>query len=428
MINSSPIRCAKEKPEHSGMTLVEMLVAMAATLLLMSVVAQLFGVLGRTVSASTNTQAMNAALRSASRLLRQDLDGITVDPTPPVRADKDLGYLEIIEGSAKDGTGVAADWDDVILFTSTNLTEPFRGMVGGQAGFQSQSAEVAWFCAQSSDQPLASMGITLYTLYRRQLLTSAFVGQSPFLVDSRKSLTSWADFYQQNDISARLDGGYIYPNSLSDLTKRENRFLHGTVFPYQYLSGGTSGVNFAGTAREGDDVVLVNVIGFDVRVYDPLAPIQISGGVAVAPGDNGFSTNGTTTGRGAYVDMGWDPSLTTPIDATATFPPSGQSPFQGRGVSIRNQNDPLSFTLPTYDTWSSHYETNGQDENNFRGVDEGSDGKDSNADGLVDEATEQETAPPYPVRLQALEVRIRCCDPRSRQIRQVTVRHAFAPH
>ena len=427
MINSSPLLCSAVKPCRSGMTLVEMLVAMAATLLLMSVVAQLFGVLGRTVSASTNTQEMNAALRSATRLLRQDLDGITVDPSPPVRADEDRGYLEIIEGSAKDGTGVAADWDDAILFTSTNLTEPFRGIVGGQAGFQSQSAEIAWFCAQSVDQPLASMGILLYTLHRRQLLTSAFVGQAPFLSDNRTTITSWADFYQQNDLSARLDGGYLYPNSLSDLTKRENRFLHGTVFPYQYLSGGTSGVTFAGTDREGDDVVLTNVIGFDVRVYDPLAPIQSNGTVAVIPGDNGFAPNGTAVTRGAYVDIGWDPSLSTPIAATATFPPAGQSLFQGRGVSISNQNNPFTFTLPTYDTWSSHYETNGQDENGLRGVDEGSDGKDSNADGLVDEATEQETAPPYPVRLQALEVRIRCCDPRSRQIRQVTVRHAFVP-
>jgi hypothetical protein len=428
MIYSPQLRYSRAQPRRSGMTLVEMLVAMAATLLLMGVVAQLFGVLGRTVSASSHAQEMNAALRSASRLLRQDLDGITVDPSPPARADEDLGYLEIIEGTAKDGTGVAADWDDAILFTSTNLTEPFRGMVGGQAGFQSQSAEIAWFCAQSTDQPLASMGITLYTLYRRQLLTSALVGQSPFLVDNRTSFASWADFYQNNDLSARLDGGYIYPNSLSDLTKRENRFLHGTVFPYQYLSGGTTGVTFAGTDREGDDVVLTNVIGFDVRVYDPLAPIQISGGVGVTPGDNGFTNNGTATTSGAYVDIGWDPSLTTPIAATATFPPSGQSLFQGRGVSISNQNNPLSFTLPTYDTWSSHYETNGQDENDLRGVDEGSDGKDSNADGLVDEANEQETAPPYPVRLQAFEIRIRCCDPRSRQIKQVTVRHAFVPH
>jgi prepilin-type N-terminal cleavage/methylation domain-containing protein len=427
MINSPPSHCSYTKPGRSGMTLVEMLVAMAATLLLMSVVAQLFGVLGRTVSSSTNTQAMSAALRSASRLLRQDLNGITVDPAPPTRADQDLGYLEIIEGSAKDGTGVAADWDDALFFTATNVTEPFRGMVGGQTGFQSQSAEIAWFCEQSADQPLAPMGITLYTLYRRQLLTSAFVGQAPFLVDSRTTSDSWAAFYQQNDLSARLDGGYIYPNSLSDLTKRENRFLHGTMFPYQYLSGGTSGVTFAGTAREGDDIVLTNVIGFDVRVYDPLAPIKISGGVGVIPGDNGFSTNGTATARGAYVDMGWDPSLTTPISTTATFPPSGQSPFQGRGVSISNRNIPLSFSLPTYDTWSSHYETNGQDENGLRGVDEGSDGKDSNADGLVDEAAEQETAPPYPVRLKALEIRIRCCDPRSRQIKQVTVRHAFVP-
>lgn len=76
-----------------GMTLVEMLVAMAASLLIMSAVAQVFGVLGRTVSSSANVQEMNGDLRSVARLLRQDLNGLTVDPNPPVSSAKDLGYL-----------------------------------------------------------------------------------------------------------------------------------------------------------------------------------------------------------------------------------------------------------------------------------------------------------------------------------------------
>ena len=433
-----------------GMTLVEMLVAMAASLLIMSAVAQVFGVLGRTVSSSANVQAMNGDLGSVSRLLRQDLTGLTVDPSPPVSAAKDLGYLEIVEGTAKDGTGVTADYDDVLMFTSTNLTEPFRGMVNGTA-FQSQSAEIAWFCSQSANQPLTSMGITLYTLYRRQLLVSAFVGQKPFVPDNdcsscenRANFSTfsslWSEYFSPtsanalskfNDVSVRNEGGVLYPNSLSDLVKPRCRFLHTGAHPgYAFAGASADGAIFpTASGREGADVVLTNVIGFDVRVYDPLAPVQLNNGIPVSPGDPGFSANGVTVASGAYVDLGWgSQSLPNPTLVTAAYPPAGQSYFQGVGVSLANSQNPATYSLPTYNTWSTHYETNGQNDDEDPTIDQGRDGLDSNSNGLVDEDLERETSAPYPVRLRAIEIRIRCCDPRSRQIRQTTARHTFVPH
>jgi hypothetical protein len=416
-------------PARFGMTIVEMLVAMAATLLIMSVVAQLFSLLGRTVSQSTNVQDMNAQLRSAARILRRDLDGITVDAKPPARADREQGYLEIIEGTAKDGLGIAGDWDDAILFTSTSLSEPYRGSLGGIAGgFQSQAAEIAWFCAVSNDQPLASYGITTYTLYRRQLLAAAYIGEGPFATENRVAFSNLPTFYQANDISARCEGlsrEWLYPNSLSDLTKRENRFLHAAAFPHQFLGDGNAGAILTGD-RLGDDVVLTNVIAFDVRVFDPLAAVRSAAGVPAIPGDAGYGS-GAVAGTGAYVDLGWDTTMTNSVAPTATFPPSGQSVFQGRGVSLINAATVSQFSVPTYDTWSTHYETNGRDENGVNGADEGTNGRDDNNNGLVDEFAETETSAPYPIRLRGIEIRIRCCDPRSRQIRQVTVRHAFVP-
>lgn len=421
-------------PFTPGMTLVEMLVAMAASLLIMSAVAQVFGVLGRTVSSSANVQEMNGDLRSASRLLRQDLTGLTVDPNPPVSAAKDLGYLEIIEGTAKDGTSVTADYDDVLMFTSTNLVEPFRGMVNG-IPFQSQSAEIAWFCGPSVDQPLQAANITLYTLYRRQLLVSGYVGQAPFQEDNRADFSTfaslWSTYFKLNDISVRNEKGVIYPNSLGDLVKPRCRFLHTGDYPgFAFAGASADGAIFStSSGREGADVVLTNVIGFDVRVYDPLAPVQLNNGIPVSPGDPGFSTNGTTAALGAYVDIGWGTnSLPNPILIGGAYPPANQSYFQGRGVTLQNSQTPTAFTLPTYNTWSTHYETNGQNDDDDPTIDQGRDGVDSNDNGLVDEDVERETSAPYPVRLRAMEIRIRCCDPRSRQIRQVTVRHAFAPH
>jgi hypothetical protein len=80
-------------------------------------------------------------------------------------------------------------------------------------------------------------------------------------------------------------------------------------------------------------------------------------------------------------------------------------------------------------------------------IDEGTDGKDSDQfapDGQIDEpaydangdgdyddpgddAGEMETSPPYPYPLRGIEVRIRCYEPSSRQVRQVTVRQTFVP-
>lgn len=432
------------RPFHRGMTLVEMLVAMAASLLIMSAVAQVFSVLGRTVSSSANVQDMNGELRSVARLLRQDLGGLTVDPDPPVASDQDVGYLEIVEGAAKDGTGVNADYDDVLMFTSTNLAEPFRGMIDGVA-FQSQSAEIAWFCSQSADQPLADMGITLYTLYRRQLLVSAYVGQGPFITGSASFATyqsTWSNYFgnppdfKSNDLSVRNEKGVLYPNSLGDLVKPRCRFLHTGDYPgFAFAGSSADGARFStASGREGADVVLTNVIGFDIRVYDPLAPVQLTNGIAVSPGDLGFSVNGTAAARGAYVDLGWgSQSLPNPIQVNERYPPTGQSYFQGVGVSLRNTqmtgaNGVIKYLAPTYNTWSTHYETNGQNDDEDPTIDQGRDGLDSNNNGLVDEDIEKETSPPYPVRLRAIEIRIRCCEPRSRQIRQVTVRHAFQPH
>jgi hypothetical protein len=81
-----------------------------------------------------------------------------------------------------------------------------------------------------------------------------------------------------------------------------------------------------------------------------------------------------------------------------------------------------------YDTWSTHYEFNGIDEDNSSVTDQGTNGIDDNSNGIVDEAAEQETSPPYPVALRGLEIRLRVYEPSSRQVRQVTVRHTFVPH
>jgi small basic protein len=69
------------------------------------------------------------------------------------------------------------------------------------------------------------------------------------------------------------------PNGLSDVTKRENRFLHNfsgavsaSAFPYENVLANISSGTLAGN-RIGEDIVLSNVLAFDVRVFDPAAEV-----------------------------------------------------------------------------------------------------------------------------------------------------------
>lgn len=420
-----------------GMTLVEMMVATTATLILMAAVAQVFSVFGSALSDSRSMVELDARMRTVASRLRTDLSGATARPLPPLDPQAGEGYFEIIEGplndlSAPSGTtALAADTDDVLLFTTRNSDIPFIGKTGTSStssGFvESTVAEVIWFL-----RPTVSNTST-FTLYRRQLLVVGLAGFEPFASLANTATTSsWSDFYENHDISARAPvtsgtmiwSGTVTPNTLTDLTRRECRFLHtvtSPTFPFAFVAHQSApapnGLIFTGTSskRIGEDVILTNVLSFDVRVFDPVAPVDVIGDAAVGPGDQGASGGTGSVASGAYVDLG---------NGSAAGPSGPPVRFSTSGTSVGG-----TATLPrTYDTWSTHYESNGVNEDGDALTDEGSDGLDNNNDGQVDEIAEQETSPPYPYPLRGIEVRIRCYEPSSKQVRQVTVRHTFVPH
>jgi type II secretory pathway component PulJ len=404
------------------MTLVEMLVATAMTLIIMGVVAQLFGFLALTLSRSRDTIAMSADARSVANLLRRDLSGLTVKTVPPAPADGESGYLEIIEGSTTDQSAgfsqLTGDCDDVLMLTTRSLDQLFVGQFGSSGSIESPVAEVAWYCRQSpAAYQTQAAGSTLYTLYRRQLLVMDYVGQTPFETSGDNSFSGSLP-NTNYDLSLRADGSLLRPNSLSDLTRREWRFMHNltgttsrTAFPYNATVSNLSTYGQLTGARQGEDIVLTNVLAFDIRVFDPRAPLNDTGVTAVDPGDPGYGSGSSASVNGAYVDLG--------SGAAATA-------LMGSATS-------KSKLTRIYDTWSTHYEFNGIDEDNSGVTDQGTNGIDDNptdpvGGGIVDDITEQETAPPYSVALRGIEIRIRCYEPTSRQVRQVTVRHTFVPH
>lgn len=430
-----------------GMTLVEMIVATTMSLIILGIIAQLFGMLGKGVTGSRAALELSEQLRAVANTLRTDLAGITVSTLPPVSPDSDAGYLELIEGGtpstlapgSTDDPGAATrlvcltgDCDDILLFTTRSFGSPFVGRFS-TGSIESPMAEVAWFCRPAVDQPVT--GSTLYTLYRRQLLVMGYVGAGAFSVTNSISGSLPAE-YANYDLSLRSDGsGSLFPNSLGDLTKRENRFLHNTggtvsaaLYPYANLPTNVAASGPLGGTRAGEDVVLANVLAFDVRVFDPEAPVQNAGTAAVIQGDPGFSAGGTTAAQGAYIDLGWLGGSAVKIGSV--FPPPGTCALLSAGMCVTGTGGTLANrTLDqTYDTGSLHYEFNGIDEDDNGVVDQGTNGLDDNGDGVIDDEAERETSPPYPVPLRGLEVRIRCYEPQSRQVRQVTVRHTFVPH
>ncbi len=417
---------------------------------------------------------------------------IPVDPTDawaprafkPHPDDETIWYADTTVG----------DNDDILMLTTRSADRPFVGrrwnaVTSQVEAIESHVAEVAWF-------------IRGRTLYRRVLLVAPGVNVS----DPR--LFPPAGFYELNDLSvhAKLDASnnlYLVANTLADLTRPENRFAHpqDLGFPFDvrrwgelglptlrecshgnWVAGATnpgqlpitpkpgSSVNgvikidfwndphpweelepMTGThfdffpgPRVAEDVILTNVIGFDIKVWDPGAPIVQDNNdntIVLAPGDpdypppNKIFVDFTPVSYGAYVDLGY-------LNDGYGISNPRYVPLSGMPVpNFHHTGTPLSklqagfgpspgLVARVYDTWSLHYEYDGVDQDNDGMVDEGTDGFDNDqvgVQGVVDDPGERETSPPYPVPLRGIQIKIRVFEPDTRNIREVTIIQDFLP-
>jgi len=308
---------------------------------------------------------------------------------------------------------------------------------------ESDVAEIAWFMRGR-------------TLYRRVLLVRPLPDVD--LRTNNLDVPSVQGFYGRFDISARpaYDGtSHVAYNTLSDLTKRECRYAHryntsggsANSFPFDVRSWGILGLptlrecshgnwsvgvttipsltvpnpytfdfwsqqpfgwssdldRTTGTIleydgpRKADDIVLTNVIGFDVKVWEPA--------------------------KAQYVDLGYEKSLPTasPTVAGSVFYHIGYPKSQ-------LQPSDAAGDARVYDTWSFHYEHDGEPQPaSATTMDLGTNGFDDDSNGIVDDVNEWETMPPYPVPLRGIQVKIRVYEPSSRQIREVSIVQDFLP-
>lgn len=445
-------------------TLVEMLVAMALTLILVYAIAEFYAYVGDSVRDGRAMIEMSGEMRAVSTRLKSDLNSLTVKVQPSTDPGAGQGYFEYYEGPATDrdadangtldyvqatannwdangATSLVGDGDDYLAFTIRASGESFTGRFNGTI-IRSDLAEVVWFTGFVDKDGSSSWSVDEPRfLYRRLLLIRPDLNGTTGYLSSVGSFEDARLFFRNNDLSVRYagnNGGNINfaANSLSDLARRENRFAHWTTgnpgYPAQLLLNPTTNININPNITGniswvlqgntlGEDIILANVLGFDVRAYDTYAPImQDSAGVtAVSPGDPGWNGGLTQLGTGAYVDLGYDGD-------TMVNPDGNWSAFNGAGSDDRSLfsaypgTGTLSALGKTYDTWSADYERNPGNGNAFNGLD------DDNANG-VDDAGERMYPPPYPHQMRGLQVRIRMYEPSSRQSRQATVIADFLP-
>jgi len=364
----TPIRSAP----HRGLTLVEMLVAMAATLLLMGSVAQIFSMVGSQTSEARATAETIDRLRSVRQALQSDLEAITVPTLPWLDPTKTAGYLEVVEGGMhNDYDRVTADetrfgdTDDAIAMTIRSHGAPLL-VRNGTSTVETDTAEVVWFLkANDQNDPKK-----LYTLYRiARPVGNSTNGSSPTLdqltVDRGQRIGT-TEFNAWVGDPARLNVDAL-SNGVRDNAK---------YFP---------------------DIVLTNVLAFDVQVYDPEAPIRGDGTRAFVPSDKGWN-GASEVGRGAFVDLGYRQNTNSHFS-------EGMA-----SNSLTASNAKVWATWPT--TYADEKASNGLDDDMLNGVDD------------PGESTSQ---PPYNQPLRAIKITIRVWEPAGKQVRQVSVVRNFLP-
>jgi len=445
---------SRDIPRRRGFTLVEVMIAMVVTMIIMLAISQLFKDVGDIVRNGRAVVEIAGQVRTVGSRLRLDLSQVSLQVRPWPDSGSGHGYFEYVEGADRDERPNPAtdpdtslgDADDIIMMTCRSQGEPFVGTYNGNT-IESQLAEVIWWTTlvdinDTGNNPGVWDPGESYTLHRRVLLIRPDLNDANGVLSST-AVTDLASFYNSNDVSVRFDHvtSTFTANSLADLTKRENRFAHNppdltvpasptnAVFPFP-LDVALLNTFVQNGDQTGNDVVAVNVVSFDVRVYDPTAEVRsdetitpaVPGTIALIPGDPGWLAATTVIGQGAYVDLNYagNSALSQFSGPTAFVDANGNGTFNpGEGVAD-----------PTYCTWSRHYEHDGlnQDGNRIAAiVDQGTNGLDDDNINGIDDSGERETTPPYPFPLRGLQVTLRVIDRSLGEVRQNTINSNFVP-
>lgn len=438
---------------RKGLSIVELMIAIAISLVVLVVMMQAFRRASKEIKKGRAMIEMASEMRGVGETFRRDLAHLTVSPRVWDLNSEPNGYLEIIEGAQEDATYPAnpglypgmsffGDVDDVIAMTVRSGSKPFRGrwvdtsVVPAQTRIiESYVAEVIWFVFNDNRDDAAANVVDMddqVVLYRRVLLVHPFDPNNPSQpIPLNRTAATPAEvdaFFIENDISARPVGANIVANSLSDLTARENRYAHNqAAFPYLF----DPALLVNRRIPTGEDIMLTNVCGFDIRAYSPDAPIKTPNDTQfLGPNDPNWTQPNTNPAplsmEGAYVDIGWGGTVNGLDDDGPGYDDDGDTaideadevdePDEAEYWFARRAN-PIAGLERTWDSWSPHY---------FYGS-AATNGLDDDGDGIVDDEDESTYTAPFPHPVRGLQLTMRGIEKSTRNIRQVTITSNFVP-
>ena len=288
---------------------------------------------------------------------------------------------------------------------------------------ESQYAEVIWFTVHFDRNNNGTVDFDeRVDLCRRQLVIAPSATVTPPALG-----TDFAPL-KLNDISYRIEGAAgsetCVRNTLFNLADRANRFCHNpTTYPH-FLSrlggnpiaaspyalentrrGVTNPITLA-IEPSGDDVILTNVAGFDVKAFFNTANVSTNAGLYYEPDDipniSGTAPGGfTTSSIGAFSDL------------TTIGPPNRPTDW----VEPLDSATPTTLTRHVYDTWWNGYDVGAA----------AYDGIDNDGQNGVDDLAERTAIPPYFDPLTGIKVVFRVIDRNTKQVRQTTVIKSFIP-
>ena len=428
----------RSRAQSSGLTLVEIMIALTMTLIVLGAMMSAFRFASEKMQEGRGVMEMANRLRSAEDLLRNDLGNLTVDPRPYTEAASPNGFLAINEGPDTDGNDFGGamtdansylgDVDDSIGMTVRSPDgRRFRGVINDGTGpvvVESTVAEV-WYFTTLNDLASSSVEATdaepidiedSIRLHRRAFLIRPDLAGT--INRTGQSTNDVNTFVRNNDVSVRIEpeqGGTfsILVNTLADLAIRRNRFAH-TPGLGAFPNSPTAAITLARLKPNGEDILLTDVAGFDVRVYSPNAEVQRVGGLLLEPGDPGYVAAGTGGPEvGAFVDLGYKNMAFTAAETEwfATLPTLG------------------SQLAPTrnYDTWSPLYESDGIDQDGIAGADQGTNGLNDGGTAAPDDDAERETRPPYPFPIRGIQISTRLIEKTTQQVSQSSIIQSYVP-
>lgn len=360
-----------------GLSLVELMIAMVVTLIVLGAMMALFQYGSIEMKRGRAAVDLTMRLRAVEETLRRDLSQITVDVKPHHHLPAiPKGYFEIVEGPGRDyvpssftvnpnhrgDSAHEGDFDDFLAFT---IRSPGKPYVDGSSS--SQFAEVAWF------------------------------------VNGRRIIRKFRLVSDANN------------DELVELGQRGKRFGHEQGnYPH------TSDLNFGKLKPKQSEVMLTNVIGFDVQVFDPdasqylvreddsrdiigVADLTDIGAVLGVPGGSMDPVS-----RGAFVDLG-----------------TNRRGQRGERPVFINPPHPRYGKEAVYETGTSIYDRNEVDDSGSNGVDDLPLIGEEEKNGIVDDIEERESVAPYNERLRGIRIRVRVMDPDTKLIQQVTIMKSF---